>query len=70
MLLLAFLLWQVNQKMILTLTATIMYWSLQNSPNQGSSEPTSPTDDAAAQKDGEGGLAETVSSLVLEEPSS
>jgi len=61
--------------MILTLTASIMYWSLQNSP-AGSSEPVSPSensaaDDAASQKDGEdgSGVAESVSSLTIDDDS-
>lgn len=60
---------EVNSKMILTLTASIMYWSLQSDP-AGGSEPTSPIRDAASQKDGQGDVAETVSSLVLEDGSS
>ena len=67
---------QVNQKMILTLTASIMYWSLRNSP-AGNSEPVSPSensaaDDAASQKDGEYGssVAENVSSLTIDNDAS
>lgn len=38
--------WQVNQKMILTLTASIMYWSLQQQPAE-TSESAVPTETAA-----------------------
>lgn len=46
-------LFQVNQKMILTLTASIMYWSLQKQPQSQSetseqSEPSSMASDAAS----------------------
>jgi plastin-1 len=32
--------WQVNQKMILTLAASIMYWSLQKAVEDGESSPS------------------------------
>lgn len=51
---------EVNSKMILTLTASIMYWSLQNSPAE-SSEPTSPS---------EVPVEETISSLTIDGASS
>lgn len=37
---LALFLWQVNQKMMLTLTASIMYWSLQQKAGDSESSPS------------------------------
>ena len=39
-----FFAWQVNQKMILTLTASIMYWSLQQAADETDGGSSSPTD--------------------------
>ncbi|GAB4825255.1 Fimbrin-5 [Ancistrocladus abbreviatus] len=51
---------EVNQKMILTLTASIMYWSLHNKPGQRDIEQSS--SQSAASAEGEG-LAGQVSNL-------
>ena len=58
---------QVNQKMILTLTASIMYWSLQKQPQSQSemleqSEPSSMTSDAASDIASEDGASTTAPS--------
>jgi plastin-1 len=58
---------QVNQKMILTLTASIMYWSLQRQPQSQSempeqSEPSSMTSDAASDIASEDGASTTAPS--------
>ncbi|GAB4859370.1 Fimbrin-5 [Ancistrocladus abbreviatus] len=59
---------EVNQKMILTLTASIMYWSLQNKPGRLNTEQSASA--SAASADGEG-LAGGVSNLsVNNQPSS
>ncbi|GFP83309.1 fimbrin-5 [Phtheirospermum japonicum] len=58
---------EVNQKMILTLTASIMYWSLQRSAggeSDSSSSPVAPVDDG-----GDAELADDVSKLELSSPS-
>lgn len=44
---------QVNQKMILTLTASIMFWSLQQPGGELDSVPTSPNESPLATRDGE-----------------
>ncbi|XP_020110918.1 fimbrin-4-like [Ananas comosus] len=77
---------EVNQKMILTLTASIMYWSLQKQPPAENSEPSEPSApsaeaseipnmDATLQKtpttDGEeGSIAENISNLSIEDAAS
>ncbi|KAF8737530.1 hypothetical protein HU200_014075 [Digitaria exilis] len=58
---------EVNQKMILTLTASIMYWSLQKQPQSQSempeqSEPSSLTSDAASDIASEDGASTTAPS--------
>ncbi|AQK74296.1 Fimbrin-1 [Zea mays] len=58
---------EVNQKMILTLTASIMYWSLQKQPQSQSelteqSEPSSMTSDAASEVASEDGASTTAPS--------
>ncbi|CAD6242641.1 unnamed protein product [Miscanthus lutarioriparius] len=58
---------EVNQKMILTLTASIMYWSLQKQPQSQSempeqSEPSSMTSDAASDIASEDGASTTAPS--------
>ncbi|KAK6118751.1 hypothetical protein DH2020_047498 [Rehmannia glutinosa] len=55
---------EVNQKMILTLTASIMYWSLQR--KAGDSEQSSP----AASADGDNELLQAPDTSTVEEPSS
>ncbi|KAL3646055.1 Fimbrin-5 [Castilleja foliolosa] len=58
---------EVNQKMILTLTASIMYWSLQRSAggeSDSSSSPVAPVVDSS-----DTGLASDVSNLELSSPS-
>lgn len=40
-------LWQVNQKMMLTLTASIMYWSLQHKAGELESFPSKEEDSEA-----------------------
>ncbi|XP_020083168.1 fimbrin-4-like isoform X1 [Ananas comosus] len=77
---------EVNQKMILTLTASIMYWSLQKQQPAGQSEasdnselsaetPEIPSEDSASQKapssDGEGSaVAESISNLSIDDATS
>ncbi|XP_066319344.1 fimbrin-4-like [Miscanthus floridulus] len=58
---------EVNQKMILTLTSSIMYWSLQKQPQSQSempeqSEPSSMTSDAASDIASEDGASTTAPS--------
>lgn len=65
---------QVNQKMILTLTASIMYWSLQRQPQPQSetpepSEPSSMASDATSDVGSEDG-ASTVAPSEGEEVNS
>ncbi|KAL9265000.1 Fimbrin-5-like protein [Drosera capensis] len=60
---------EVNQKMILTLTASIMYWSLQNKPGDLNIEEESTTPDASsssASADAET-VAEDVTSLSIDD---
>lgn len=64
---------EVNQKMILTLTASIMYWSLQHQPADESASPK-PSEDATSQKassdDGEDSssvTADSVSNLTIDD---
>jgi len=64
---------EVNQKMILTLTASIMYWSLQQQPADELASPQ-PSEDATSQKasseDGEDSssvAADSVSNLTTDE---
>jgi len=65
---------QVNQKMILTLTASIMYWSLQKQPQSLSempeqSDPSSMASDAASDVGSEDG-ASTIAPSESEEVNS
>jgi plastin-1 len=75
--LLSILLWQVNPKMILTLTASIMYWSLQRqgpyqSPGQSVSrevlleeeEVADEEEEEEQEEDFEGGIEDNVSNLM------
>ncbi|PIA38305.1 hypothetical protein AQUCO_02800172v1 [Aquilegia coerulea] len=66
---------EVNQKMILTLTASIMYWSLQQPVKSDSSSPkdaTTPESSPAPSVDGENGstLSDDVSNLSIDDSSS
>nr|AGB97977.1 fimbrin 1 [Lilium longiflorum] len=67
---------EVNQKMILTLTASIMYWSLQQPADRAEPSVSSElsADDANSQKahsDGEdGSITESISSLTLDDAAS
>ncbi|KAJ6843596.1 fimbrin-5-like [Iris pallida] len=62
---------EVNQKMILTLTASIMYWSLQREPAQNSESTELSADDASqlTPSVGEDGsaVAESVSGLTIDD---
>jgi len=58
--------WQVNPKMILTLTASIMYWSLQNQgpyqcPGPQDALPEEEEGEEEAEEDFEGGVEDGVS---------
>ncbi|VVA17478.1 PREDICTED: fimbrin-2 [Prunus dulcis] len=57
---------EVNQKMMLTLTASIMYWSLQQPEGESESSLNSPDGSPTASADGETGLASTVSKLSMD----
>ncbi|ONI18252.1 hypothetical protein PRUPE_3G205200 [Prunus persica] len=57
---------EVNQKMMLTLTASIMYWSLQQPESESESSLNSPDGSPTASADGETGLASTVSKLSMD----
>lgn len=63
-------LWQVNQKMILTLTASIMYWSLQQTgENFEPSEEDSVSQTAPSDGDGSA-VAESISDLAIDDAAS
>lgn len=57
---------EVNQKMMLTLTASIMYWSLQQPEGESESSLNSPDGSPTASADGETGLASAVSKLSMD----
>ncbi|XP_021830009.1 fimbrin-5 isoform X1 [Prunus avium] len=57
---------EVNQKMMLTLTASIMYWSLQQPEGEPESSLNSPDGSPTASADGETGLASAVSKLSMD----
>ncbi|KAM2015438.1 hypothetical protein FF2_045169 [Malus domestica] len=62
----------VNQKMMLTLTASIMYWSLQQPGGEAESNLTTPDGSPTASADGEkeATLASAVSNLSMDEAAS
>lgn len=59
--------WQVNQKMILTLTASIMYWSLQQSVEDSDS---SPSPALSVNSEDESSLGGEVSNLTIDDAAS
>lgn len=59
--------WQVNQKMILTLTASIMYWSLQQSVEDSDS---SPSPAPSVNSEDESSLGGEVSNLTIDDAAS
>lgn len=68
--------WQVNQKMILILTASIMYWSLQQQTEDSDSTPTDdvgildPSLVVSVDGDSEIALSSEVSNLAINEAAS
>ena len=68
------ILWQVNQKMLLTLTASIMFWSLQQPVDSSEASPSpadvSPATSISSEDEGSTSLGGEISNLSIDETAS